>query len=300
MFLSVGTWRSLVAHTLGVRGVGGSNPPVPTTLHIIRMMNTKKPLILLTNDDGFYAEGISVLFDELKNLGEVFIIAPDQEKSASSLALTLHHPLRVKQVKQNVYAVSGTPADCVYLAVQKFLPRLPDLLISGINHGPNLGQQDTSYSGTVAGAKQGAFLDITSIAVSLISDKDGHFFFETAAKIVHALARKILENSLPQGMFLNVNIPSPPLKGIKIAHLGQKRYNPRVIEKKDPRGRLYYWIGTGNPKAIGEENSDVMVIQEGYMTLTPLQNDSTEFSSVRAAKLHIMLESLQEEILLLE
>ena len=263
-------------------------------------MNTKKPLILLTNDDGFYAEGISVLFDELKNLGEVFIIAPDQEKSASSLALTLHHPLRVKRIKKNAYTVSGTPADCVYLAVQKFLPRLPDLLISGINHGPNLGQQDTSYSGTVAGAKQGAFLDIPSIAVSLISDKEGHFSFETAAKIVHALASKILENSFPLGMFLNVNIPSPPLKGIKIAHLGQKRYNPRVIEKKDPRGRLYYWIGTGNPKAIGDKNSDVMVIQEGYITLTPLQNDSTEFSALQNSELYKILESIQEEILLLK
>jgi 5'-nucleotidase len=263
-------------------------------------MTTNKPLILLTNDDGFYAEGISVLFDKLKTLGEVFIIAPDQEKSASSLALTLHQPLRVKRVKQNAYAVSGTPADCVYLAVQKFLPRLPDLLISGINHGPNLGQQDTSYSGTVAGAKQGAFLDIPSIAISLMPDKDGRYSFEKAAKIVCALARKILENSLPRGVFLNVNIPSPPLKGIKIAHLGQKRYNPRVIEKKDPRGRLYYWLGTGNPKAIGDENSDVMVIQEGHMTLTPLHNDSTELSAMRSAKLFKILESLEKEIFLLK
>jgi 5'-nucleotidase len=260
-------------------------------------MRMKQPLILLTNDDGLSAKGISVLSDELKNLGQIFIVAPDQEKSASSLALTLHHPLRVKPVKKNRYAVSGTPADCVYLAVQKFLPRPPDLLISGINHGPNLGQQDTSYSGTVAGAKQGAFLDIPSMAVSLIPDKEGRFSFAAAAKFVHAIAGNILTNTLPQGIFLNINIPSPPWKGLKIAKLGQKRYNPRVIEKEDPRGRLYYWIGTGNPKAIGDEESDVKVIKKGYITVTPLQNDSTDISSVQSAEFHKMLESLETEIL---
>ncbi len=257
----------------------------------------KKPLILLTNDDGLHAEGISVLFDELSDLGQIYIVAPDQEKSASSLALTLHHPLRIKLVKKNKYAVSGTPADCVYLAVQKFLPCLPDLLISGINHGPNLGQQDTSYSGTVAGAKQGAFLHIPSMAVSLMPDKDGRFSFEEAATIVQAFAKKILEIPLPKGKFLNINIPPPPFKGIKIARLGQKRYNPSVIEKQDPRGRLYYWIGTGNPKAIGDEDSDVMVIKKGYVTVTPLQNDSTDYSTVRSSKFHKMMESLEKDVL---
>ena len=256
----------------------------------------KQPLILLTNDDGLYAEGISVLFDELQDLGKVYIIAPDQEKSASSLSLTLHHPLRVKSDGERRYAVSGTPADCVYLAVQKFLPRMPDLLISGINHGPNLGQQDTAYSGTVAGAKQGAFLDIPSMAISLIPDREGRFSFAAASKIVHSLAGSILENSLPRGIFLNINIPSPPWKGIKIAKLGQKRYNPRVIEKEDPRRRLYYWLGTGNPRSVGDEESDVRVIKKGYITVTPLQNDSTDFGSVKSAKLQKSLESLQKEI----
>jgi 5'-nucleotidase len=260
-------------------------------------MTRNKPLILLTNDDGYHSEGISALYAELNNLWDTYIIAPDREKSASSLALTLHHPLRVKQVSRNIYAVSGTPADCVYLAVQRFLPRLPDLLISGINHGPNLGQQDTSYSGTVAGAKQGAFLDIPSIAVSLTSDKEGHFSFENAAKTIRPLARIILENTLPRGMFLNINIPAPPIRGIKITPLGQKRYNPQIFEKKDPRGRLYYWIGTGNPKAMGGDSSDVKVIQEGYMTVTPLQNDATDLTSVRSTELHRILESLKKDIL---
>lgn len=254
-------------------------------------MPKEQPLILLTNDDGLHADGISVLFDELQPLGKIYIIAPDQEKSACSLGLTLHHPLRVAPDGKYRYAVSGTPADCVYLAVQRFLPRKPDLLISGINHGPNLGQQDTSYSGTVAGAKQGAFLDIPSMAVSLIPDKKGCFSFAAASKIVFSIARNILKNSMPRGMYLNINIPPRPLKGIKIVKLGQKRYNPHVIEKKDPRGRLYYWIGTGNPKAIGDEDSDVMVIKEGYITVTPLQNDSTNISAVQSAKLHHILES---------
>ena len=198
---------------------------------------------------------------------------------------------------KNRYAVSGTPADCVYLAVQKFLPVRPDLLISGINHGPNLGQQDTSYSGTVAGAKQGAFLDIPSMSVSLMPNKQGNFAFKSAAKIVIEFAQRILETPFPLGIFLNINIPAPPWKGIKIAKLGQKRYNPQVIEKQDPRGRHYYWIGTGNPKAIGDEESDVMVIKKGYITVTPLQNDSTDFSGARSAKLSKLIGSIQKEIL---
>jgi len=260
-------------------------------------MTTKKPLILLTNDDGLYAEGISTLSETLEDLGEIFTVAPDQEKSATSLALTLHHPLRVKPAKTNKFAVSGTPADCVYLAVQRFLPRRPDLLISGINHGPNLGLQDISYSGTVAGARQGAFLDIPSIAVSLIPDKEKGFSFDFAAMIVSAIVEKILDKPLPKGMFLNVNIPPPPFKGIKIACLGQKRYNPQVIEKMDPRGRLYYWIGTGNPKAIGNTDSDVMVIKKGYMTVTPLQNDFKDLPSGKLSRIQKMIESIQKEIL---
>lgn len=260
-------------------------------------MAGKRPLILLTNDDGYYSEGLNALHQELKDWGQVFIVAPDQEKSASSLSLTLHHPLRVKSIQENIYAVDGTPADCVYLAVQRIMPRYPDILISGINHGPNLGQQDISYSGTVAGAKQGAFLRIPSLAVSLIPDEDGDFAFEASAKIVHAFARKIMDSPLPQGIALNINIPPPPLKGIVLAKLGEKRYNPQVIENEDPRGRLYYWIGTGQVKAMGDEKSDVMIIKQGYITVTPLQNDATDPLSFQSSLLPDILSSLQKEIL---
>lgn len=261
------------------------------------MTISEHPLILLTNDDGFYAEGLNTLYQELKEWGQVFIIAPDREKSASSLSLTLHHPLRVKSIQDNTYAVDGTPADCVYLAVQKILPRFPDLLISGINHGPNLGQQDISYSGTVAGARQGAFLRIPSLAVSLIPDKDGIFAFEVSAKIIRSFSEKILKNPLSPGIALNINIPPLPLKGIRLAKLGEKRYNPEVIENVDPRGRLYYWIGTGHVKAIGDEKSDVMIIKDGHITVTPLQNDATDPLSLENSPLSEILSSIQDELL---
>ncbi len=260
-------------------------------------MADKRPLILLTNDDGFYAEGLNTLYQEMKEWGQVFVVAPDREKSASSLSLTLHHPLRLKSIQDNIYAVDGTPADCVYLAVQKILPRHPDLLISGINHGPNLGQQDISYSGTVAGAKQGAFLHIPSLAVSLIPNEDGIFAFKASAKIVHAFARKIMDSPLSKGIALNINIPPPPLKGIVLAKLGEKRYNPEVIENEDPRGRLYYWIGTGQVRALGDEKSDVMIIKEGHITVTPLQNDATDHNSFDSSPFSDMLASIQDELL---
>jgi 5'-nucleotidase len=260
-------------------------------------MSPEHPLILLTNDDGFDSQGISAMFQRLKGWGQTYIVAPAQEKSASSLSLTLHHPLRVKSVQDNIYAVDGTPADCVYLAVQKLLPRYPDLLISGLNHGPNLGQQDISYSGTVAGALQGAFLSIPSLAVSVLADKKGKYFFDSAAQIVHVLAKKLLENSLPSRIALNINIPGPPIKGVRLSSLGEKRYNPRVIEKTDPRGRRYYWIGTGNPQDIGDNNSDVMIAKRGYIAVTPLQKDLTDSAFARSKILNTLLASLQDEIL---
>lgn len=239
------------------------------------------PLILLTNDDGFYSQGIEALASCLEKEAQVYIVAPDQERSATSLALNLHRPLRVKNIRSNTYAVDGTPADCVYLAIQKILPRKPDLLISGINPGPNLGQQDISYSGTVAGALQGSFLQIPSLAVSVLHDDYGEFHYDQAVKICLSFMNKILNNSFPKGTTLNINIPPPPVKGIKFVKLGQKRYNPEISERQDPRNRIYYWIGTGNPIAIGDEDSDVMVIKEGYVTITPLHKDLTDYKILK-------------------
>lgn len=262
----------------------------------MRKKTERKPLILLTNDDGFYSEGIEALSRHLEILGEIFVVAPDRERSATSLSLTLHHPLRVKKIRQNVFAVDGTPADCVYLALQKFLPRKPDLLISGINAGPNLGQQDISYSGTVAGAIQGTFLKIPSIAVSLLPDERHRYSFDRPAGIVTLIARNLLKTKLPEGVTLNINIPPPPIKGIKIAKLGQKRYSPEIIIKKDPRKNAYYWIGTGKPRPEGGRDSDVMVVKKGYISVTPLHANSTDFELIASSNLKNIFAAVSHEI----
>ncbi len=243
-------------------------------------MKQKRPIILLTNDDGFFAEGIQALFRHLQELGEIFLVAPDREISATSLALTLHHPLRVKGIVNNIFAVNGTPADCIYLALQLLLPGKPDLILSGINHGPNLGQQDIAYSGTVAGALQGSFMGIPSVSLSLSPNKSGHYDFNFAAGIARTVSRKILSSPFPKGITLNINIPPPPFREFKLVKLGQKRYHPEILTNTDPRGQPYYWIGTGSPRAEGDEESDVKVIQKGFTTVTPLHKDMTHHSAL--------------------
>jgi 5'-nucleotidase len=260
-------------------------------------INTDKPMILLTNDDGFFSEGLEILARTLKTLAQVYIVAPDREKSATSLALSLHRPLRVKEVQKNIFAIDGTPADCVYMAVQKLLPRKPDLLISGPNPGPNLGQQDTAYSGTVAGAIQGTFLQIPSVALSILHDAEKNFHYDHAIKIALVFIKQILNTPPEEGITLNINIPPPPVKGIKVVKLGQKRYNPEIIEKTDPRNRTYFWIGTGQPRAIGDKNSDVMVIKEGYITVTPLHTDKTDYASIKNVDFQNIFHSLNDEVL---
>lgn len=255
-----------------------------------------KPLIFLTNDDGFFAEGIEALSRNFKDLGRVYIVAPDRERSTTSLSLTLRRPLRVKKIKTNTYAVDGTPADCVYIALKKLLPQKPSLLISGINKGPNLGQQDISYSGTVAAAIQGTFLQIPSMAVSLSPDKNHQYSYDFSARIVQSIAMKLLENKIPEKMTLNINFPPPPIKGIKLTKLGQKRYNPEIIEKKDPRQDSYYWIGPGNPKAEGAKNSDVMVVKEGYISITPLHTDLTNYKTIQHPTFKNILASIADEL----
>ncbi len=255
-----------------------------------------KPLIFLTNDDGFFSKGIEALSNNLKDLGQIYLVAPDRERSATSLSLTLRHPLRVKKIKTNTYAVDGTPADCVYLALKKLLPQKPSLLISGINKGPNVGQQDISYSGTVAAAIQGTFLQIPSMAVSLSPDENHQYSYDFSARIIHSIALKLLENKLPEKMTLNINFPPPPIKGIKLTELGQKRYNPEIIEKKDPRQDSYYWIGHGDPKAEGAKNSDVMVVKEGYISITPLHTDLTNYKTLKHPAFKNFFSSIANEI----
>ena len=253
----------------------------------------RRPVILLTNDDGFYRDTIQVLFRALGRLGTTYIVAPDREKSACSLAVTLRQPLRVQRVKPRVWAVEGTPVDCVYFALQKFLPRRPDLVVSGMNPGPNLGQQDINYSGTVAGAIQGTFHGIPSIAVSLLPDARGRFDLKAAAAVVRVLAAAVLADGLPAGTALNVNIPPAPVKGVKVTRLGWKFYDPEIIEKTDPRDAAYYWIGTGTPRRVGDRGTDVMAAHAGYISMTPLHTDMTAGHALGSAKLRRLARALR-------
>jgi 5'-nucleotidase len=239
-----------------------------------------KPLVLLTNDDGYFAQGILALARNLKRNAETITVAPDREKSATSLSLTLHRPLRVEKIRKDIFAVDGTPADCVYLALKMIMPRDPDLIISGINRGPNLGQQDISYSGTVAAALQGTFLRIPSVAVSAVPNIHGKWDFDYSAKFIIKLAMRILKNRLPAGLTLNVNIPPPPTKGVRMTELGEKRYDPEIVQKRDPRNNTYYWIGSGKPTPIGGRASDVWAVGHGYISITPLHTDLTDYAAL--------------------
>jgi len=233
------------------------------------------PLILLTNDDGFFSPGLEALQASIQDLGDIYVVAPDREKSATSLCLTLHRPLRVQAIRPKVFAVDGTPADCLYLAVQKLLPCPPDLVLSGINRGPNLGRQDVAYSGTVAAALQASFLDLKALAISLLPDITGIYLFEAAAALMRPIVSHLLKNDFPAQVALNINIPPPPVKGIKIVPLGEKCYRPQIIENLDPRGKAYYWIGSGDPEVRHLAGTDIEAVRQGFISITPLRVDFT-------------------------
>jgi 5'-nucleotidase len=245
----------------------------------------KRPLVLVTNDDGIFARGLTALVRAVGRWGDVWVVAPDREKSAVSLAITLYRPLRVHAVRRRAFAVDGTPADCVYLAVQKLLPRRPDVLLSGINPGPNLGRQDVSYSGTVAAAFQGAFLGIPSVAVSALPDARGRIAFPLVADIASEIANRLVVDGFPGGLAVNINVPPPPVKGLRVTALGEKHYEPEIVEKRDPRLRAYFWIGTGTPRAVGGRGTDIRAIAEGYVSLSPLRIDPTDRRALRAGSL---------------
>ena len=257
---------------------------------------SRRPVTLPTNDDGFYQEPIQVLFRTLGALGTTYIVAPDREKSACSLAVTLRQPLRAQRIKPRIWAVDGTPVDCIYFALQKLLPRWPDLIVAGMNPGPNLGQQDINYSGTVAGAIQGTFHGIPSIAVSLLPDGRGRFDLRAAAAIVRGIAAAALAGGLPDGTALNVNIPPAPIKGVRITRLGWKFYDPQVVEKRDPRDTAYYWIGTGSPRRVGDAGTDVMAAHAGYVTLTPLHTDMTAHQALDSGRLKRVARGLRPDL----
>jgi len=215
------------------------------------------------------------LADKLREVGEVTVVAPVREMSAVSHALTINAPVRYEPVDDNLYAVEGTPADCVNLAVGNLLPQAPDLLVSGINRGANLGD-DVTYSGTVAGAMEGAMLGIPSFAVSLASKES--LDYRPAAAFAAELARILLEKkNLPRRTFLNVNVPTGTIKGIRITSQGRRDYRPELEERVDPRSRVYFWIKEGFSRWERNGVSDVTAIREGLISITPLHMDLTNY-----------------------
>ena len=236
--------------------------------------------ILITNDDGIHAEGLQALAEAVKPLGDVTIIAPDREQSATSHSLTLHRPLRINRLRENMLSVDGTPTDCVLLGVHGFLKRTPGLVLSGINHGPNMGE-DVSYSGTVAAAMEGTFLGIPSVAVSLATWTPQDW--EPAKRIVHTLLRGLLERGIPQRLCLNINIPPvpwPEIRGVKVTRLGKRVYHDVIVEKRDPRGKLYYWIGGEDVTWEPDESSDKSAVKAGFVSLTPLTLELTNYRAM--------------------
>jgi 5'-nucleotidase len=256
-------------------------------------MTAPKPLVLLTNDDGYFSPGIEAVENSLRKFAETYIVAPDRERSANSLSLTIRRPLRLQKIRTRVYAADGTPADCVYLALQTVLRRKPALLLSGMNIGPNLGRQDISYSGTVAAAIQGTYLDIPSVAVSLVPDSQKRFDFKTSARFVAEVARRLLMKKPKPGLTFNINIPYPPFRGARITSLGNNVYSPEIIPRKDPRGDVFYWIGPGAPRMSGGASSDVRAVKEGFISITPLHTDLTDYPAMDRPETAALCRSLK-------
>lgn len=239
----------------------------------------QKPLILVTNDDGVHAPGLRALVAALAPVGEVHVVAPDREVSACSQSLTLKHPLRAESVEPLVHAVDGTPADCVNLALVKLLPRRPELVVSGINRGANLGE-DVFYSGTIGGAREGTFFGVPSVAVSLAARAEADFLY--AAEFSARVARLVLDKGLPERTLLNVNVPPGKPVGTMVTVQGRREHEGTILEGLDPRRRTYYWIEEGRDHWVSDETSDIHAVRQGYISITPLQTDTTHHAVLAA------------------
>lgn len=235
--------------------------------------------ILVTNDDGVYAPGIQALAKALSEIGEVVIVAPDRDRSGASHSLTLSNPLKVTHIEENIISVQGTPTDCVHLALTGLLDKVPDIVVSGINAGANMGD-DVIYSGTVGAAMEGRFLGLPAIAISLLEGE--HHYYETAAIVARRLINDLKSNKLDNTMVLNVNVPDvliEDLEGYEITRLGSRHCAEPAIEQIDPRGRKIYWIGTvGNENDAGE-GTDFHAVRENKVSITPLKIDLTDYEA---------------------
>ena len=240
--------------------------------------------ILVSNDDGYLAEGLVALAKALSNYATVSVVAPDRNRSAASNSLTLDMPLRATLAHNGFMKVDGTPTDCVHLAITGLLDTEPDMVFAGINHGANLGD-DVLYSGTVAAATEGRFLGLPAVAISLVGDHPEHF--ETAAKVAVILLKQIQEHPLPSNTILNVNVPDLPfaeLKGFQSCRLGQRHKSEPIIQSKDQRGRRIYWVGAAGAEQDAGKGTDFYAINNGYVSVTPLQLDLTWYERLDTLK----------------
>ena len=234
--------------------------------------------VLVTNDDGYLATGIRVLASAARALGEVTVVAPDREQSATSHSLTLHHPLRARRAPDGAFVVDGTPTDCVLVAVSELLEHRPDVVLSGINHGPNMGE-DVLYSGTVSAAMEATVLGIPSVALSYTGDMFDEL--EVWEGLVGSLLGSLLaRDGLPSNTLFSVNLPPVPpndVRGVRVTSLGRRRYSDSITRARDPSGREYFWIGGGVSEWSGPPDSDFRAVEEGYVSVTPLHLDLTNY-----------------------
>ncbi len=240
--------------------------------------------ILLSNDDGYLAEGLIALANALRVHAEISVVAPDRNRSAASNSLTLEMPLRAYPTDNGFIKVDGTPTDCVHLAITGLLKKEPDMVFAGINHGANLGD-DVLYSGTVAAATEGRFLGLPAVAISLAGSNPSHF--ETAAHVAVTLLQQLINNPLPQDTILNVNVPDvaiKDLKGYQATRLGQRHKSEPVIKSKDPRGRVIYWVGPPGAEQDAGPGTDFYAINTGFVSVTPLQLDLTWYERLNDLK----------------
>ncbi len=237
--------------------------------------------ILISNDDGVYAKGINILANTLREIADVTVIAPDRNRSGASNSLTLDVPVRVKTLENGAVSVEGTPTDCIHLAVTSLLEERPDIVVSGINEGSNLGD-DVWYSGTVAAAIEGRFMGLPAMAISLAGKGSSTQHYETAAFVAKKLVQKLIKDPLPAGTILNVNVPDVPLNelsGFDVTRLGTRHQAERSIMQLDPRGHTVHWVGPSGPEQDAGPGTDFFAINNKRVSITPLQVDLTHYQS---------------------
>lgn len=237
------------------------------------------PTIMVTNDDGINSPGIKALQQAMRSLGQTVIVAPERDNSAVSHSLTMSRPLRIREIEENMFTLDGTPTDCVVVGIGKLIDRKPDLLVSGINAGPNIGD-DISYSGTVSAAIEGTMYGIPSMAISLAGEAP--FDFALAVRVATCLARRILADGLPANTLLNVNIPEgDKFQGFAVTRQGRRLWENSIQETFDPWGRKHYWIGGGTPLRDSSEDTDVSAIHSGLVSVTPIHLDLTNHQGIK-------------------